>query len=377
MPAVLRTFTLARNDLAAAMAEAVKIVPRNGTIPIVGNVLLAKTGDACRIEATDLDLTVRAVIEADGADAAFTVDAGRLNDIVRKLPDGAEIAIGLAAEEKHATFKCGRSRFSLLVLPARDFPEGSAADAACRFTISGKALAAMIAGTGFAVAVKDTRYYLDGLYLHRTTVHGADRLTAVATDGHRLALARMPLPDGAADMPAVIVPRITVATMARLAEAAGEIAVAVSDRRIEFSAGNLEFASKLIDGTYPDYMRVVPQGNDKHALADRAALAAAADRVATIATERGRALRLSFEPASVIRLSAKNADTGEAEDEVPAEYDGDGLDIGFNARYLAEALARITGDKVDIALADPGSPTLFTAPGNDDHLIVLMPMRVS
>ncbi|WP_276199020.1 DNA polymerase III subunit beta [Chelatococcus sp. XZ-Ab1] len=363
-----------RADLLKPLAALNRIVERRTTIPIIANVLLRAEGGRLNLAATDLDISAEASVPAAiGEPGALTVPAATLNDIARKLPDGCQIELSAEADGSRLTVKAGRSRFVLQALPVDDWPDVSADDLPHQFALPAKTLQRILAHTTFAISTEETRYYLNGIHLH---ADGEGRLNAVATDGHRLAHLTVPLPEGAGDMPPIIVPRKTVGEIARLvADAEGDIDIAVSRAKVRFVVGGITLTSKLIDGTFPDYQRVIPTSNDRVAVLDTATVKDAVARVATITGENGRAVKMEFAPG-VLTLSVSNADTGEAREEIEADFEGEPLGIGFNGKYLAEVLGIAAADTVRLALADPGSPCLIKSHESADALIVLMPMRV-
>lgn len=377
------SITIERNALMRAMAHLARVVERRNTIPILGNVRLSPGDRYLTLTATDLDIEARVDVDCEVQGSGdITVPAGTMNDIVRKIAEGAPVSLGWGGTGTTVSVRSGRARFSLQALPASDFPDLTVGDMTHRFTMPAATLLALIEATSFAVSTEETRYYLNGIYLHcPTDGENGSLLRGVATDGHRLARFDAPAPEGASGMPGIIVPRKTVGEIARLAKDAmdkhgnGDIEVALSVAKIRVSAANVTLTSKLIDGTFPDYQRVIPSGNDKRATLAREAFARAADRVATISSERGRAVKLSFDEGK-LRLSVTNPDAGSAEEEIEAEYDEAAIDIGFNSRYLADILAALEGDTVLVKLGDPGSPTLFQKSEADNLLIVLMPMMV-
>jgi DNA polymerase-3 subunit beta len=272
--------------------------------------------------------------------------------------------------------RAGRSRFTLQTLPESDFPDLAAGDMTHKFALAAKDLKRLIDKTQFAISTEETRYYLNGIYLHTAGSGKSATLRAVATDGHRLAQSDLALPSGAAGMPGVIVPRKTVIEVQRLIEdSEAEIAVQLSTAKVRFSIGGVLLTSKLIDGTFPDYARVIPTGNDKELVVDKKDFEAAVDRVSTVSSERGRAVKLSLAGGKLV-LSVTNPDSGSATEELEAEYDADPIDIGFNSRYLLDIAAQLDGEAAVLKLADPGSPTLIQDKGAKDALYVLMPMRV-
>ena len=245
-----------------------------------------------------------------------------------------------------------------------------------KFSLPAKDLKRLIDKTQFAISTEETRYYLNGIYLHVAGAAKAQRLRAVATDGHRLAQAELDAPKGAEGMPGIIVPRKTVGEVQRLIEDLDtEIMIELSQTKIRFTIGDVVLTSKLIDGTFPDYGRVIPAGNDKTLMVDKPEFAAAVDRVSTVSSERGRAVKLALSAGKLV-LTVTNPDSGRATEELEVEYDSDPLDIGFNSRYLLDIAAQIEGDVAVLKLADPGSPTLIQEKDSASALYVLMPMRV-
>jgi DNA polymerase-3 subunit beta len=285
------------------------------------------------------------------------------------------VVLDASGERGSLTIRAGRAQFSLQTLPESDFPDLAAGDMTHRFAVSAKDLKRLIDKTQFAISTEETRYYLNGIYLHGLDGKTAT-LRAVATDGHRLAQVDLPAPAGAAGMPGVIVPRKTVGEVQRLIEdAEAEITVELSQTKIRFTLAEVVLTSKLIDGTFPDYARVIPVGNDKELTVDKPDFEAAVDRVSTVSSERGRAVKLSLSAGKLV-LSVTNPDSGSATEEIEVEYDAERLDIGFNSRYLLDIAAQIEGEVAVLKLADPGSPTLIQDRDAKDALYVLMPMRV-
>ncbi|MGH6715558.1 MAG: DNA polymerase III subunit beta [Bradyrhizobium sp.] len=369
--------TVERAQLLKSLGHVHRVVERRNTIPILGNVLVRADKAQLALKATDLDLEVTETLAGESATGgATTAPAHMFYDIVRKLPDGAQIMLESDAERAVLAIRAGRSRFTLQTLPESDFPDLAAGEMTQSFTLAAADVKRLIDRTQFAISTEETRYYLNGIYLH-TASHGKDAtLRAVATDGHRLAQVELPLPSGAAGMPGVIVPRKTVGEVQRLIEdSEADVGIELSAGKIRFSIGHVVLTSKLIDGTFPDYGRVIPQNNDKELTVDKADFAAAVDRVSTISSERGRAVKLSLSPGKLL-LSVTNPDSGTATEELEVEYASDPLDIGFNSRYLLDIAGQIEGEVAVLRLADPGSPTLIQDRDNRSALYVLMPMRV-
>ncbi|RWP29342.1 DNA polymerase III subunit beta [Mesorhizobium sp.] len=368
---------LERSNLLKALNHVHRVVERRNTIPILSNVLLSAEGATLEMKATDLDLEVTeatpAKVERGGA---TTVPAHLLYDIVRKLADGAEVMLKTDEDGNAMTVTSGRSSFRLQCLPQSDFPELSAGSFSHIFRLDSVALKGLIEKTQFAISTEETRYYLNGIYLHTHDADGKLKLRSVATDGHRLARAEIDAPAGSEGMPGIIIPRKTVSELQKLVDDP-DIAVTteLSDTKIRFTIGSVVLTSKLIDGTFPDYQRVIPTGNDKKLIIDRQSFAAAVDRVSTISSERGRAVKLSIGEGQVT-LAVNNPDSGSATEELVADYSSDAIEIGFNAKYLLDVAAQLTGTEAKFMLADAGSPTLIHDMADETTLYVLMPMRV-
>ena len=372
--------TIERAKLLRCLSHVQSVVERRNTIPILSNVLIEASADGLvKIMATDLDLQVIESLDAASVETAgaITVSAHLLFDIARKLPDGSQVSLETA--DNRMTVKAGRTRFSLPTLPRDDFPVIVEGDLPTSFELPAKTLAELIDRTRFAISTEETRYYLNGIFLH---VSEEDKpvLKAAATDGHRLARFTIPRPDGAEGMPDVIVPRKAVAELRKLLEEAldGNVEVDLSASKIRFTLGGeggMVLTSKLIDGTFPDYSRVIPTGNDKLLKLDPKSFYEGVDRVATIATERTRAVKMALD-ADKVTLSVTSPDNGTAAEEVSADYRSDSFEIGFNANYLKDILGQIDGDTVELHLADAGAPTLIRQDDKSPALYVLMPMRV-
>ena len=369
--------TIERATLLRCLSHVQSVVERRNTIPILSNVLIEAAPDgSLRVMATDLDLQVVETMGAVSVEApgAITVSAHLLFDIARKLPDGAQVSLETA--DNRMTVKAGRSRFSLPTLPRDDFPVIVEGELPTSFEIPAATLAQLIDRTRFAISTEETRYYLNGIFLHVAD----EELKAAATDGHRLARYTIGRPDGAEGMPDVIVPRKCVGELRKLLEETLDtnVEIDLSASKIRFTLGGengVVLTSKLIDGTFPDYSRVIPTGNDKLLKLDPKAFYEGVDRVATIATEKTRAVKMALEPDRVT-LSVTSPDNGTAAEEVPAQYASEGFEIGFNANYLKDILGQIDGDSVELHLADAGAPTLIRQDSQSPALYVLMPMRV-
>ena len=367
--------TIERSAFLKALTHVQSVVERRNTIPILSNVLLQAGDGQLKLTATDLDIEIVESVPAEvSKSGATTVPAHMLYDIVRKLPDGAQLELEQAGDGQRVSIFAGRSRFALQALPHEDFPDLAAGDFPNTFAIAGADLRALIEKTRFAISTEETRYYLNGIYFHDVAAGGL--LRAVATGGHRLAQAQIARPDGAKGMPGIIVPRKTVLEVVKLFEGVdGAVEVSLSGAKIRFSAGDLVLTSKLIDGTFPDYERVIPRNNDRKLELDTKSFAAAVDRVSTISQEKGRAVKLAIGGNKVI-LTVNNPDSGSAEEEVACAYEAEPMEIGFNSRYLLDVAGQMKSDGMELLLADAGSPTIVRDPTDEQALYVLMPMRV-
>ena len=369
--------TVERAALLKALGHVHRVVERRNTIPILSNVLLRGGEGSLRLKATDLDIEVTETIPADITEAgSTTVPAYMIYDIVRKLPDGAQVSLEMTPDMGQMQIRSGRSRFMLQALPESDFPDLAAGDLPHRFTLPASDLKRLIEKTQFAISTEETRYYLNGIYLHTLDAGGSLVMRAVATDGHRLARVEIPAPNGSEGMPGVIIPRKAVAEIVKLVEDGSEnITVELSSAKVRLTFDGVVLTSKLIDGTFPDYQRVIPAGNDKVLVVERADFSKAVDRVSTISSERGRAVKLALGDGR-LTLTVNNPDSGSATEEIEVDYDATPIDIGFNARYLLDIASQLDGDTAVFKLADPGSPTIIQDRDGAAALYVLMPMRV-
>ena len=364
--------TIDRMSLLRPLGQVQSVVERRNTIPILANVLLRADAGELSLTATDMDMDIATKVGCSVVTTGTaTMSAHLLYDIARKLPDGAEVEI--AVSDGQALVSAGRSSFRLPTLPVEDFPAMSSSELSIGFSLMAADIRDLIDATRFAISTEETRYYLNGIYLHKGD---AGDLCAVATDGHRLALTRQSLPAGAAQMPSVILPRKVVGELRKLLDDFdGDVGIGLSETRVEFSFGAVKLTSKLIDGTFPDYNRVIPVGNDRIMQVDVGAFSAAVDRVSTIASEKSRSVKLGLSAGS-LTLSASNTDASSATEELEVSYDGPDMEIGFNARYLLDIAGQVNSDLVEFGLADQGAPSLVRAPGDEANLFVLMPMRV-
>lgn len=355
------------------------VVEKRNTIPILSNVLVEiKDGNDIRLTATDLDIEITETVAAlsiEGQDG-FTVPARTLYDIIRKLPKGCEVALEIIPDDYSGRLKieAGRSKFELPLLPTGDFPKMTNSGDAHSFTMTVGQIRRLIDKTRFAISTEETRYYLNGIYFH----HDGGQLTCVATDGHRLAKASTPLPDGADGMGGIIVPRKTVAEIRRLLDSSPEtdsVALSVTDAKIQIEHHSAVLVSKLIDGTFPDYNRVVPGKTNSRLTIDGKVFSGAIDRVSTVTQEKTRTMKMILEADSV-RLEVNSPETGHAHEDVNSSYGGDDLQIGFNSKYMIEALSLVEAPEAEMHFSSPAAPVLLLDPNDEDCLFVIMPLRI-
>ncbi len=369
--------SIERGALLKAMAQAQSVVERRNTIPILANVLIEAEENAVQFRATDLDIEVvdkaKAMVARSGAS---TVSAVMLHEIVRKLPDGALVTLEDEGVSGRLTVEAGRSNFSLTTLPKEDFPIMASSEYATNFSAKAADLRRLFDKSKFAISTEETRYYLNGVYMHVVAVDGGNALRCVATDGHRLARIDASLPEGADEMPAVIVPRKTVGELRKLLDDDDmAIAVSVSETKVRFATPDITLTSKVIDGTFPDYTRVIPQNNTRKLEVDAMEFAKAVDRVATVSSERSRAVKLTLVEDRLV-LSVTSPESGAAEEELAVAYRDEQLQIGFNAKYLLEIANQVDRENAVFMFNSSSDPTLMRE-GNDlTALYVVMPMRV-
>lgn len=373
-------FTTERSSFLKILSHVENVVEKRQTIPILANVKITVTknleGEKIRVEATDMDIemieTASVKVEDEGA---ITASAHKLLDIMRKLPDGSEVLFEFDENSSLLKITSGKARFSLATLPAPDFPSLGHDHMPVNFTLTSAQLQGLFDRTVFAVSTEETRYYLNGIYMHKKGEGNEAFLCAAATDGHRLASAEMALPAGAENLKGVIISRKTVAEVQKLAsELAEDVKISVSDVKIRFCIAGVTLAAKLIDGVYPDYERVIPVGNDKVVEVEADAFAIAVDRVSVI-SEKSKGVHIHFS-RDTMRISASASEEGSAEDEVEADYKSEDLDIGFNSRYVLDILNQCKGVKVKLSMLDSSSPVLVHDLSDSSVTYVIMPMRV-
>ncbi|MBX3620541.1 MAG: DNA polymerase III subunit beta [Rhizobacter sp.] len=366
---VLKT---AQEKVLSALQAVSGIVERRHTLPILANVLIRKTGSQVELTTSDLEIQVRTVAEFEGDAGNFstTVGARKLIDILRSLP--ADQTVTLSANQNKLTLQGGKSRFTLQTLPADDFPlVQEAADFGPVFSVPQKTLKLLINQVHFAMAVHDIRYYLNGILF----VAEGKSLTLVATDGHRLALAQATL-DVEIPKQEVILPRKTVLELQRLLKDEDTpIEMRFAGNQAKFSFSGMEFVTKLVEGKFPDYNRVIPKNHKNHLTLGRAPLLASLQRAAILTSEKFKGVRVNLEPGS-LRIASSNAEQEEAKEELEVDYSGDTIEIGFNVTYLMDALANMSVDMVKLELQDTNSSVLITVPEQAGFKYVVMPMRI-
>ncbi len=369
--------SLERNALLRAMNHAQSVVERRNTIPILGNVLIEAEGEQVSFRATDLDIEVidkaKAMVSRAGS---TTVSAHTLHEITRKLPDGAMVELHDDGLSGRLEVRAGRSHFRLATLPREDFPIMANAEYQTNFACPAPVLRRLFDKAKFAISTEETRYYLNGVYMHAAKGMDGPVLRCVATDGHRLARIDAPLPAGAEGVPGVIVPRKTVGELRKLLDDDdAQIAVSVSETKVRFATPEVTLTSKVIDGTFPDYARVIPTQNAKRLEVDAAEFAQAVDRVATVSSERSRAVKMALEDDRLV-LSVNAPDSGAADEELSVAYADERLEIGFNAKYLLEIAGQVDRENAVFLFNSAGDPTLMREGDDETAVYVVMPMRV-
>ena len=370
-------FTIERAILLKTLSHVQSIVEKRNTIPVLSNVRLEALADGISFKATDMDTEITEITDAKVVEkGATTAPAHMLYDIVRKLNDGSEVEIIFPDEKGQLSISSGRSKFSLPTIAVEDFPVISGDELPINFNMAKEDLKDVIDRTQFAASTEETRYYLNGLYIHAKNEGETKLLRIVATDGHRLACVEAPLPQGAEKMVGVIIPRKTIAEIRKLLDDSDSenIAIALSENKIRFTLKDITLTSKLIDGTYPDYERVIPTGNDKVLEVSAKELSTAVDRVSVVA-ERTRAIKLITGKNHLV-ITTSSPDLGSALEELEATYNSDALEIGYNFRYLLDILSEIKGDNVQMTFSDNSSPSIVRDTADSSAIYVLMPMRV-
>ena len=368
--------SIERAALLKVVAQAQSVVERRNTIPILANVLIEAEGADATFRATDLDIDVinKAPAQVERA-GATTVSAVTLNEIVRKLPDGALVTLTEDCASGRLKIEAGRSNFSLATLPKEDFPNMATSDYDANFSCPAPILRRLLDKSKFAISTEETRYYLNGVYMHVSDADGGKVLRCIATDGHCLACVDAELPEGADGMADVIVPRKTVGELRKLLDDDMKIAVSVSETKIRFATPDITLTSKVIDGTFPDYTKVIPKENTRKMEVDAAEFARAVDRVATVASDRSRVVKLQLDEDRLI-LSVNAPDTGAAEEELTVAYNDERLEIGFNVKYLLEIASQVNRENAVFMFNSSGDAALIREGNDTSAIYVVMPMRV-
>lgn len=369
--------TIEKSTLLKALGHVQTVVERRTVTPILANVLLEGTDGKLKLTATDLDISIQeetsAKVQQKGS---ATVSAHTFYDIVRKLPDGSDVELSHDASSGQFQLLAGRSNFTLPSLPAEDFSNIKTSDFPHSFVVTSEELRHLLASTRFAMSTEEARYYLNGIYLHTKKVDNDIFLRTVATDGHRLAMSEIPEPDGADGMPDVIIPRKTIAEATKVLEnMEGNVKVSLSHTQIAFNLGAVQITSRLIDGSFPDYEKVIPYDNQSVLTISRKSFAEAVDRIATISSDKTRSIKITIE-SNKVQVSVSNSDQGSGAEEIEATYDGKRLSIGFNARYVLDICQQVESDTLKFLLADETAPAIIRGLEDEGSLYVLMPMRV-
>ena len=372
-------FSIDRSALLIALQHVHSVVERRNTIPILSNVLIEAKEDGVYLTSTDMDITVIEKVDLGKSEVTqlgtTTTSAQMLYDIVRKLPDNIKVEF-LSEKNDRLGIKASSSSFALNCLPSEDFPSIAQEDFKHSFNIDALDLVRLIDKSSFAMSLEETRYYLNGIYLHAIKEDNVDKLRTVATDGHRLSRVDINLPQGAEGIPGVIIPRKTILEIRKILEDhTGNVSLSISETKIKLSFNNVVLTSKLLDGTFPDYSRVIPEHNDKLVTISNQSISEAVDRVSTVSTDKTRAIKININKGSIV-ISATNPDKGSASEHLDVVYNGDEVEIGFNSKYVLDVTRQIKGNEILIKLSDSVSPTLVYDKDDKEVLYVLMPMRV-
>ncbi len=367
-------FSIAREQFLKPLQLVVSVVERRQTLPVLSNVLISLENNRISLTGTDLEVEIVGTVElpedSDAEEGEITVPARKLMDICKSLPEQSRISFSEAEDRMHIA--SGRSRFTLSTLPASDFPAIEEGSDDVEFRIAADELKRLIDHTAFAMAHQDVRYYLNGMLWEADE----GKLRAVATDGHRLAMSTRPMPFSVPEKVQAIIPRKGVMELSRILAEGEEIVVVLGSNHVRLRGPDFRFTSKLVDGAYPDYERVLPRGADKTMIGDRETLRDAFARTSILSNEKYRGVRLQLQPEA-LRITANNPEQEEAEEELAVEFQGDGgLEIGFNVTYLLDVLNVLRGGNVRMHLSDSNSSALLQDPENDESLYVIMPMRL-
>ena len=368
------------SDLLKALNHIHGIVEVRHTLPILSNIVLSAENNELTLSSTNLDIFCSDKIDAEIVNSGeISVPAITFFEIVKRLPSGSDVILSMGDGDTELILKCGRSKFNLSTLKTEDFPILSDKDLSTNFVISADELSRMIDKTKFAISNEETRYYLNGIFFHKAESNSIKFLRAVATDGHRLAQYDIPLPQGAEEITGIIIPKKTVFELRKvLDDADGDVSVSLNENKIKFSFNNLKIISKVIDGTFPDYTKVIPQNNDKKFKTNNSELKNAIDRVSAVAINeetKSKAIKLTIEN-NKLNLSVESQSKGSAKEEIDISYSNEKVDIGFNSRYLLDICNEVDGDEIDVNLLDSISPAIILDKTDENLFFVLMPMRI-
>ena len=373
-------FKINSTDLLKALSHIHGIVEVRHTLPILSNIILEAKDDKLILSSTYLDIYCSDKIKAEVLQSGeVSVSAVTFFEIIKRLPSGSEVLMIMEEGENEIRLTCGRSKFNLSTLKTDDFPIISDNDLSTNFVLSADELIRIIDKTKFAVSNEETRYYLNGIFLHKAERNSIQFLRAVATDGHRLAQYDIPLPQGAEDITGIIIPKKTIYELRKvLDDANGDVSVSLNENKIKFSFNDLKVVSKVIDGTFPDYTKVIPQKNDKNFKTNNSDLKNAIDRVSAVAANeesKSKAIKFCIENNS-LSLSVESQSKGSANEMIDVNYSGDKVDIGFNSKYIIDICNEVDGDEISISLSDSISPAIILDKTDENLFFVLMPMRI-
>ena len=373
-------FKINSTDLLKALSHIHGIVEVRHTLPILSNIILEAKDDKLILSSTNLDIYCSDKIKAEVLQSGeVSVSAVTFFEIIKRLPSGSEVLMIMEEGENEIRLTCGRSKFNLSTLKTDDFPIISDSDLSTNFVLSADELIRIIDKTKFAVSNEETRYYLNGIFLHKAERNSIQFLRAVATDGHRLAQYDIPLPQGAENITGIFIPKKTIYELRKvLDDANGDVSVSLNENKIKFSFNDLKVVSKVIDGTFPDYTKVIPQKNDKNFKTNNSDLKNAIDRVSAVAANeesKSKAIKFCIENNS-LSLSVESQSKGSANEMIDVNYSGDKVDIGFNSKYIIDICNEVDGDEISISLSDSISPAIILDKTDENLFFVLMPMRI-
>ena len=373
-------FRVNSTELAKALSHIHGIVEVRHTLPILSNIIILAEENRLSFSSTNLDIFCSDSISAQiNKNGTTSVSASTFYEIVKRLPSGSDIQITLSEEDSTLIIKCGRSKFNLTTMSPEDFPKISSDDLSTKFVLSATELKRMIDKTKFAISNEETRYYLNGIFFHRTQKDSIDILRAVATDGHRLAQYDIPLPNGANEMNGIIIPKKTIQELRRvLDDASGDINIELNENKVKFAFNDIQITSKVIDGTFPDYTKVIPTSNDKIIITKNDELKNSIERVSAVAINeevKSKAIKIFFESNKLL-LNVDSTSRGSAVEEIDISYEQDKVEIGFNSRYLIDICNEIDGEKITLKLLDSTSPAIILDESDENLFFVLMPMRI-